>query len=113
LLRVPNGALLESVEARQIMGEAAREVAAVAAAQGITLPFADPAARAEEVARLTAANLSSMLQDTGRGAPTEIDSICGAVMREGNKLGVDTPVNALLYRLIKALESTASVVMQP
>jgi 2-dehydropantoate 2-reductase len=104
LLRVPNGALLESPFARGLMADAAREVAAVALAGGIALPFADAAARAEEVARLTGANRSSMLQDALRGAPTEIDAICGAVAREGERLGVPTPVNALLHRLVKAME---------
>lgn len=104
LLRVRNGALLDSESARRMMAEAAREVAAVAAAQGIALPFDDPAARSEDVARLTGPNRSSMLQDALRAAPTEIDAICGAVMRSGERLGVPTPINALLYRLVKALE---------
>lgn len=108
LLRVPNGALLESAYARAVMADAAREVAAVAAAQGIVLPFPDAAARAEEVAQLTAVNRSSMLQDALRGAETEIEAICGAVMREGARLGVSMPVNALLYRLVKAMEQTVT-----
>lgn len=106
LLRVPNGVLTEVAWARQLMHEAAREVAAVAAAQGIALPFEDAAARTEEVARLTAHNRSSMLQDVLRGAETEIEVICGAVMRRGEELGIPTPVNATLYRLVRALEAT-------
>lgn len=105
LLRVKNGQLPDSEHARAIMADAAREVAAVAAAQGITLPF-DAAARAEEVAKLTAPNRSSMLQDVQRGALTEIETICGAVMRQGAACGVPTPANTLLYHLIKALEET-------
>ena len=104
LLRVPNGALTTSAFARAVMAEAAREVAEVAAAQGIALPFPDAAGRADEVARLTAVNHSSMLQDALRGAETEIESICGAVVREGQRLGVPTPTNLLLYRLVKAME---------
>lgn len=108
LLRVPNGALLESGYARGLMGDAAREVGVIAAAKEIALPFPDPARRAEEVARLTATNRSSMLQDIQRGAPTEIDAICGAVVREGEQLGVPTPVNTTLYRLVKALEAATT-----
>ncbi len=104
LLRVPNGALLESEWTRRLMAAAAREVAAVAAAKGIVLGLDDPAAHAEGVARRTAANHSSMLQDVLRGAETEIEAICGAVMREGEAAGVPTPVNTSLYRLVKALE---------
>jgi 2-dehydropantoate 2-reductase len=106
LLRVPNGALTRSEWARGIMRAAADEVAAVAVAQGIDLPFESAADRAEEVARLTAQNRSSMLQDATRGAPTEIDTICGAVVRIAESMGVETPVNRMLYELIKALEDT-------
>jgi len=104
LLGVRNGALLESGWARRMMAAAAREVAAVAAAQGIALPFDDPAAAAETVARRTAANVSSMLGDVRRGVPTEIDAICGAVVRAGEMHGVATPVNRTLHALVKALE---------
>lgn len=109
LLQVRNGGLLESQWARQVMAEAARETAAVAAAQNIELPFPDPVARSEEVARLTGPNRSSMLQDITRGAATEIDAICGAVVRQGAELGVPTPVNETLYWLVKAMEDTASL----
>lgn len=105
LLRVPNGTLLESTWARAIMGQAAHEVAAVAAARGIVLPF-DAAARAEEVARQTAANRSSMLQDVLRSTPTEIETICGAVVRAGEAAGIETPANRMLYNLIKAVEES-------
>jgi 2-dehydropantoate 2-reductase len=104
LLHIRNGALLDSEHTRAIMADAAHEVAAVAAAQGIMLPF-DAAARAEEVARLTGPNRSSMLQDVQRGALTEIEAICGAVMRQGAACSVPTPTNTMLYHLIKALEA--------
>jgi 2-dehydropantoate 2-reductase len=109
LLGVPNGALLESAAAREIMAQAARETAAVAAAQGIRLPFDDPAVRAEQVARQTAHNRSSMWQDLQRGVPTEVEAICGAVAQTGERLGVPAPVNRLLCRLIKAAEETRGV----
>lgn len=100
---VPNGALLERPEWRAAMEAAAREVQAVAAAQGI--PLEDPAERACAVARLTAGNRSSMLQDLDRGVPTEVDAISGAVVREGARLGIPTPVNASLLEAIHAREA--------
>lgn len=104
LLRVPNGGLLESPEARETLVRAAREVGAVAAACGIDLA-ADPAELALDVARRTATNRSSMLQDLDRGAPTEIDAMCGAVVREGARLGVPTPVNESLWRSLQQIET--------
>ena len=103
LLRVPNSELLQRPAARLLMGELAREAAAVARAQGVSLPFEAPESAAEEVARRTAANRSSMLQDVLRGAPTEIDAICGAIVRAGEERDVPTPVNRIVWQLVKAL----------
>jgi 2-dehydropantoate 2-reductase len=106
ILRVRNGALLQSVHARNLMRCAADEVAAVAAASGIPLPFSDAAQQAEFVAHRTAHNESSMLQDIQRRVETEIEAICGAVIRAGEAAGVPTPANTVLYALIKSLEET-------
>ena len=103
ILRVPNGELLNRPDAAALMERAALECAAVAGAKGIALPFPDPVARVREVAQRTAINRSSMFQDILRGAPTEIEAINGAVAREGESLGVPTPVNEILWRLVKAL----------
>jgi len=104
LLRVPNGELLERPSAREMMGVLAREVANVASAENIQLSFKDPVAMAEDVARKTAANHSSMLQDVLRNAPTEIDAICGAVVQIANKHNMETPANWACWQLVRALE---------
>ncbi len=103
LLGVPNGELLQRPAARALMTSIAREVKAVATARGVSLPFVDPAVAAETVARRTSQNRSSMLQDVQRGAPTEIDAICGAVAQAGDEAGIPTPVNRTLWLLVKAL----------
>jgi 2-dehydropantoate 2-reductase len=102
LLRVPNGELLQRPAAHKLMGILAQEAAAVAIAQGIRLPFEDAVQAAEDVARKTATNHSSMFQDIRRGAPTEIDAICGAITQTGEKLGVSTPVNRVCWQLTRA-----------
>ena len=102
LLRVPNGELLQRPAAHKMMSVLATEAAAVATAQGIHLPFEDAVRAAEEVARKTAANHSSMFQDIRRGAPTEIDAICGVITKTGEKIGVSTPVNRVCWHLTRA-----------
>jgi len=101
LLEVPNGALLASSSTMEVMVNAAEETAAVAAALGVKLPFADPGAQVMDVARSTGENSSSMLQDIRRGAPTEIEAISGAIVREGERAGVSTPINRTLWHLVQ------------
>jgi 2-dehydropantoate 2-reductase len=86
-----------------MMATLARETVQVAYAEKIKLPFEDAVAAAEEVASKTADNHSSMLQDVLRGAPTEIDAICGAVVKIGQKYGISTPANWACWQLIKAI----------
>ena len=103
LLKIPNGELLERPSAREMMWTLAREAAQVAHAENIDLPFEDPVAAVEEVARKTAANHSSMLQDVLRGAPTEIDAICGAIVKTAERHKISAHANWACWQLVKAL----------
>jgi 2-dehydropantoate 2-reductase len=102
LLRISNGELLARPIVRKMMASLARETADVAAAERVSLPFSNPVSAAEDVARKTASNHSSMFQDVRRGAPTEIDAICGAVTKHGEKHGIDTPYNRACWKLVSA-----------
>jgi len=106
LLRVPNGELLERPTAREMLRVLAYETAQVAEAENISLPFPDPVAAAEDVALKTASNRSSMLQDILRGAPTEIDAICGAIVDIARKHDISTPANWACWQLVRALHSS-------
>ncbi len=105
ILGVPNGVLAESPEAVTLLRAAVAEAAAVAHAKGISIS-GDPAERALAVARATATNRSSMLADMERHAPTEVAVINGAIVREGAALGIPTPVNETLLRLVQAREKS-------
>jgi 2-dehydropantoate 2-reductase len=102
LLQISNGELLSHPKARKMMGALARETAEVAEAEHVNLPFNNPVDAAEEVARKTAGNYSSMFQDVLRGAVTEIDAINGAVMKRGQKHGIKTPYNKACWTMVRA-----------
>jgi 2-dehydropantoate 2-reductase len=108
LLRVPNGALPELLEAWSLAVAAAAEVQAVARAMGLAVT-GDPEERLLRVCRATAKNRSSMLQDVLAGRTTEIESLNAQVAARGQALGVPTPVNDLLTRLIRALDGSSSL----
>jgi 2-dehydropantoate 2-reductase len=103
LLRIPNGELLNRPMVRDVMSALIRETVNVASAQGIKLAYDDPWSVVEQVVRATASNHSSMFQDIQRGAPTEIDAICGEIVQIGEASGVQVPVNTLMWQLIHSM----------
>ncbi len=102
LLGVPNGALREDPAALLFMRRAVEEVLRVVEALGISLPFEDPWGKVLEVLDRAAANRNSMLQDLERGAPTEIDALCGAVVRYARQVGLHAPMNETLLEMVTA-----------
>ena len=50
------------------------------------------------------AHLPSMLEDVIARRPTEVDAICGALVREGERAGVPAPLNAAVWRLVRGKE---------
>lgn len=103
--RCRNGVLLEHEEYREHMRGLCAEAIAVARALKVKLPVQDVLGRVAEVARRTADNRSSMLQDVDRGKRTEIDSITGHIIRMGRRYDLELPLSAFVYYEVKQLES--------
>lgn len=101
-----NGRLLDFPETEELLAAAVSEAEAVAKAKRIRLEVGDPIAHTRSIARKTAENRSSMLQDITAGRQTEISVINGAVAAEGERLGVPVPVNTVLTKLVLVLEKT-------
>ncbi len=99
-----NGKLLHFRETEELLEMAVSEGIRVARAKGIMLGYDDPIAHTKEICSLTGKNKSSMLQDILNKRKTEIDTINGAIVREGEQLGIETPVNKVLTNLIKTVQ---------
>jgi len=106
ITKLKNGRLPDIDGTRQVMKEAILEAVRVADVKGIKLPFSDPIERVLEVCRGTADNIASMLQDVLAQRATEIRFINGAIVSEGRRLGIPTPVNFTLSRLVEALQDS-------
>ncbi len=104
-----NGELLEHEETEELLELAVEEAIEVAKVKGIKFIDEDPVAHVKEVARLTGTNKSSMLQDMLNKKKSEVDFISGAVVREGKKTGVETPVNITLTNLVRLKEKMNGV----
>lgn len=106
ITRLKNGRLPDIEVTKTVMDQAVREAVAVVNKKGISLPYPDPIERVREVCRATAGNIASMLQDVLKQRITEVAFINGAIVREGEALGIPTPVNNTLTSLVQAIEQT-------
>jgi len=103
LFRVRNGALREPPYAT--LAEAlAVEAAPVLRAEGLAITPSDAVRGVMEVARTTARNRSSMLQDLLAGRRTENDQLTGALLRLARRHRLAVPTHAALHRLIRVME---------
>ncbi len=108
-LEVPYGTLGDNNNLRKIMDSVVREIFAVAKFYQIPFFWDKPEEYLphfyEKLLPLTSAHHSSMLQDIQMGKKTEIDALNGAMVTLGKKAGIDTPINWVLTKIIKAKEA--------
>ena len=104
------GQLYQLPEIEETAVAAVAEAMAVAQACGIRLATSDPRAPWRKASSgLPPEFKTSMLQSLENGRRTEIDVINGAVVREGRRMGVPTPVNATLVALVKGVETRTGI----
>jgi len=104
ILGVTNGRLLESAVIRRLLSAVCEECVAVASREGVDLSARELRNKAFKVARNTARNKSSMLQDVENGKRTEIRQINGAFVALGDRHGVPTPLNDVLAAMVDTIE---------
>jgi 2-dehydropantoate 2-reductase len=120
------GELVVQPVARQLMVRLGAESISVALAQGIQLVREDLYGRDPEdfltdpsserfklvedgfrIAYQEYPNLrASMLQDVTKGRPTEIDYMNGYIVKKGEQLGIRTPLNREMVRLVREVEAS-------
>jgi 2-dehydropantoate 2-reductase len=109
ILGARNGYLLENAHVAKMMDNVCLEAISVATARGIPLPQEDLVERSRRVARMTAQNMSSMLQDVSKRKKTEIDSITGEIVLGGIAAGVPVPLNLALLAIVKGMENSYGI----
>jgi 2-dehydropantoate 2-reductase len=104
ITQMPYGRLIEGEGVKHVMRDVMDECLTVARAAGVTVP-GDSWEAVLQIARTMPTQYSSTAQDIARGKRSEIDHLNGFVLREGEALGVPTPVNCALHALVKLMES--------
>lgn len=87
-----------------VIRDVVAECLAVASRLQVTIP-GDIWLGVRQIAETMPAQRSSTAQDLARGKPSEIDHLNGYILRQGEALGIATPVNRALWTLVKLLET--------
>ncbi len=96
-------------EAEDLVEAAMREVISVAEAKGIQLDETDIANWRTVLAGINPEAHTSLVDDLLHGRPTEVEMLAGTVMRLGAENEIPTPVNQMLYQLIRTREEMAKL----
>jgi 2-dehydropantoate 2-reductase len=104
LTRLEMGAVVDDPGLSCLLRAMTAEVVAVAAARGVPLDPDEVQAHSAATYATARGHLPSMLQDVLAERPTEVDAIVGGLVREGERLGVETPLAATIWPLAAALD---------
>ena len=108
VLRADYGTLRSSVQARDLMNAAMREVISVARAAQVDLSEADIGEWYRILGTLDPVGKTSMLQDVEAGRKTEVEMLAGTVIEKGRASEIPTPVNQRLFEELKRMEGATA-----
>jgi len=107
LTRVSIDRIRESEYLNSMMKDTAKEIIEVGKAKGIPLFEKNLEMVFEIINSQPEGNTASTQRDIINGKPSELDNFNGYIVREGEKLGVETPVNRYIYECLKPMEEKA------
>jgi 2-dehydropantoate 2-reductase len=105
----PVGALRDAPGTRRLLVDGMREVERVAMAAGVDLPVDVVDTTLAFLDAQPADGTTSLHRDIRAGRPSELDALTGAVVRIGARTGTPTPINSLLYEVLRLRAEQAGV----
>ncbi|MXV94917.1 MAG: 2-dehydropantoate 2-reductase [Gemmatimonadetes bacterium] len=105
--RMPLGPVRTLPESRALLRRAMEEIAAVAAAHGVSLQDDAVAFAMNTVDTFPAEGTSSLQRDIAAGVPSELDAWTGAAVRLGATVGIATPVHSFIHAVLLPSEMQA------
>lgn len=101
------GVIREDPYLRQKIRETGLEIIAVGAALGVDISQEDLNTAFHMIDNGKFETTMSLQRDMMDGHPSELDNFNGYVVRKGQELGIDTPVNEFIYRTLLPMEKKA------
>lgn len=100
------GLFQSNPKAKELMEMAMREVLLLSEREGVNLNESDMQKWSKVLHALDPESRTSMLEDIESGRRTEVEAFSGTVCALGEKYGIATPVNRMLFNMIKIIEET-------
>ena len=107
LTRAPIGVIRSEPESRRLLQRALEEIYAVAVGNRIALPADSVEKTLAFIDTLPPDGTASMQRDIMQGRPSELESQVGAVVRLGERLGIEVPLHRRIYAALLPLEQRA------
>jgi 2-dehydropantoate 2-reductase len=107
LTRAPVGIIRSQPETRRLLHDALEEIRAVAGGNGVALPADIVGQTLAFVDSLPFEGTASMQRDIIHGRPSELDAQVGAVVRFGERAGVEVPLHRVILAALLPLEREA------
>ena len=105
--RSPIGVFRSLPQTRQMLQRVMQEIFNVAMAHDIALPPDTVSKTLSVMDGFSPNSTASMQRDIMSGRPSELEAQNGAVVRFGQKVGVDTPLNTFIYHSLLPMELKA------
>ena len=96
--------LQQSDEIKEIIWKTGEEVVAVANAKGISLKKQDIEFSMQAFMNSAPNTTASMQRDLMEGKPSELENFNGYIVKQGDLLGIETPVNDFIYYSLRPME---------
>lgn len=106
LTRLTTGGMGRNTAVLAVSDELAREACAVARGLGLNIDVDERVAAVHTILSAGGGGKASMLQDVEARRKTEIDVVNGAIVREGDRLGISVPLNRAMVSLIGGVEQS-------
>jgi 2-dehydropantoate 2-reductase len=103
--RLAIGHIWKYPHVRDMFYACSREIAAIAAAEGVTISADRFETLQEYMANLPPATRSSLLIDLEQGKRIEVEALQGAAVRRAGRHGVPAPIVSTLYALLKPVQN--------
>ncbi|SHJ32240.1 ketopantoate reductase family protein [Aquimarina spongiae] len=107
LTRITIGEMYENIGTKSILEQTATEIFKVGMAKGVQLPDDLVSRIMSFIGKQPYDSTASTQRDILEGRPSELDNFNGFIVKEGEKLGIETPVNSFIYSCLQPIEAKA------